>query len=150
MSASMREALALAREHDDFSALIGQIPYACFLGMKAQRVGDVLHFALPHQDQLIGNARLPALHGGVVAAFMENAALLHVLWAQAETRLPKSIDFSIDYLRSARTRDCWAQCEVTRQGRRVAQAQVRCWQDDPERPIALARAHFLLQDPGAA
>ena len=150
MSVDMNEALDLARAQDDFSALIGQIPYARFLGMKAQRVDEVLHFALPHQDQLIGNARLPALHGGVVAAFMENAALLHVLWAQAETRLPKSIDFSIDYLRSARTRDCWARCEVTRQGRRVAQAQVRCWQDDPERPIALARAHFLLQDPSKA
>ena len=150
MSTGMSEALDRARAHGDLSALIGLIPYARFLGMQAQRVDDDLRFALPHQDALIGNARLPALHGGVVAAFMENAALLHVLWAQAETRLPKSIDFSIDYLRSARTRDCWAQCEVTRQGRRVAQAQVRCWQDDPERPIALARAHFLLQDPSAA
>lgn len=150
MSTGMGQALDLARAQDDFSALIGQIPYACFLGMQAQRFGDELRFVLPHQDQLIGNARLPALHGGVVAAFMENAALLHVLWAQAETRLPKSIDFSIDYLRSARTLECWAQCEVTRQGRRVAQAQVRCWQDDPQRPIALARAHFLLQEPGAA
>ena len=150
MSARISEALDLARAQDDFSALIGQIPYARFLGMQARRVEDHVHFQLPHQDQLIGNARLPALHGGVVAAFMENAALLYVLWAQAETRLPKSIDFSIDYLRSARTRDCWAQCEVTRQGRRVAQAQVRCWQDDPERPIALARAHFLLQEPSAA
>lgn len=147
MSQATQAALQEAREHGDFSALIAHIPYARFLGMEAQLDEGSLRFQLPHQDQLIGNARLPALHGGVIAAFMENAALLHILWVQAETRLPKSIDFSIDYLRSARTRDCWAQCEVTRQGRRVAQAQVRCWQSDFDKPIALARAHFLLQEP---
>ena len=61
-----------------------------------------------------------------------------------EARLPKSVDFSIDYLRSAGPEDCHAACELVRQGRRVAQVQVRCWQADMQRPIAIARAHFLL------
>ena len=45
--------------------------------------------------------------------------------------------------------DAHAACEVARQGRRVAQVQIRCWQDEAGHPgrtreIALGRAHFLL------
>lgn len=147
MSLASADALSAARKHGDFDALIARIPYARFLGMQAQIRAAIPRFHLPFDQQLIGNARLPALHGGVIAAFMETAAQLHILWAQAETRIPKSIDFSIDYLRSGRAQDLWCECEITRQGRRVAQAQMRCWQADPSRPVALARAHFLLQDP---
>ena len=56
----------------------------------------------------------------------------------------ESIDFSIDYLRSAHTEDSYAACAVERLGRRVAQVQIRCWQADAAKPVALARAHFLL------
>ncbi|MFP5304322.1 MAG: PaaI family thioesterase, partial [Gammaproteobacteria bacterium] len=90
---------------------------------------------------------LPALHGGVTAAFMETAALLHLLLQIDQDRVPKSIDFAIDYLLPGRPEDCYAECEVSRAGLRVAQTQIRCWQTDPGHPIALARAHFLLAAP---
>jgi uncharacterized protein (TIGR00369 family) len=108
----------------------------------ADPTAPVLH--LPFKKSLIGNSALPAIHGGVVASFMESAALMHLLLMLDEQRVPKSIDFSIDYLRSAHAEDSYANCAVERLGRRVAQVQIRCWQANPTKPVALARAHFLL------
>jgi uncharacterized protein (TIGR00369 family) len=140
----LAEARRRARAHGDFDGFVGLVPYARFLGLRVEQDGAGLRMRLPFRDSLIGNPALPAIHGGVTAAFMENAALLHLLLQLDQDRIPKSIDFAIDYLRSARTQDCHAACEVTRAGGRVAHTQIRCWQDDPAKPIALARAHFLL------
>ena len=141
----MEQARKLARETRDCSALLALVPYAAWIGLRidlADPAAPVLH--LPFKPSLIGNAALPAIHGGVVASFMESAALMHLLLMLDEQRVPKSIDFSIDYLRSAHAEDSWASCSVERLGRRVAQVQIRCWQGDHAKPVALARAHFLL------
>jgi len=138
-----------AREWGDFSLLWARVPYAAFLDIQVRLTDGAPRFRMPFRPLLVGNPALPALHGGAVAGFMENAALLHLLLLLDERRVPKAIDFSIDYLRSANAADAHAACEVARQGRRVAQVQVRCWQDEPGHPgrtreIAVGRAHFLL------
>jgi uncharacterized protein (TIGR00369 family) len=133
------------RNNLDLGEIVARIPYARFLGVAIEQQDGGLLFRLPFQERLVGNRALPALHGGVVAGFMENAALLHLM--QQEPRhigIPKTIDFSIDYLRSAGPRESYASCQVTRLGWRVAQVQVNCWQDRPAVPVALARAHLLL------
>ncbi len=61
-------------------------------------------------------------------------------------KFPKSIDFSIDYLRSGRPEETFADCEIVRIGARVALVQVRCWQKNPGYPIAVMRGHFLLTE----
>jgi acyl-coenzyme A thioesterase PaaI-like protein len=63
---------------------------------------------------------------------------------------PKGIDFSVDYLRSGRPEECFAQCDVVRLGGRVALVTVRVWQHSPDLPIAVARGHFLLATPESA
>ncbi len=83
---------------------------------------------MPYQEKLIGNPRLPAIHGGVIAGFAESAAMLHLIQTLRGNKLPKSIDFSIDYLRAGRPEETFASCEVVRLGSRVAMVQVRCWQ----------------------
>jgi uncharacterized protein (TIGR00369 family) len=105
---------------------------------------------LPFRPGLVGNPVLQAVHGGVIAGFLESAALMHLLLLLDEQRIPKSIDFSIDYLRSTHPEDSYACCAVERLGRRVAQVQIRCWQGDAAKPVALARAHFLLADDAPA
>jgi len=120
------------------------IPYVEYLGIRAASQAEPPLFRLPHQDKLIGNPYLPALHGGVIAGFCETAATLHLIRTLRGAKFPKSIDFSIDYLRSGRPVESFAACEVVRVGSRVALVQVRCWQKGPELPIAVARGHFLL------
>jgi uncharacterized protein (TIGR00369 family) len=143
------DARRAAREHNDLGPMRARVPYAGFLGVELQMQDGAPQFRLPYRPSFIGNTVLPALHGGVVAGFMENAALLHLLLTLDEGRLPKSVDFSIDYLRSANAADCFAACDMARQGRRVAQVQIRCWQADAGsagRQVAIARAHFLLTE----
>ena len=142
---SLEQARRAARDSRDSRPLLALVPYAAFLGMQVRfEDAAAITLQLPFRKSLVGNSALPAIHGGVVAAFMESAALLHLLLVLEEHRLPKSIDFSIDYLRSAHAEDSYAACAVERLGRRVAQVQIRCWQSDPAKPVALARAHFLL------
>ncbi len=146
---TLQHALQRVREAGDFRHIIDAVPYARLLGMQGRIDGEGrILFSLPFVERNIGNIMIPALHGGVIGGFMESAALLHLMAVRESEGLPKTIDFSIDYLRTGHARDTWAGCEVVRQGKRVAQVSVSAWQDDQQQPIATARAHFLLaQDP---
>lgn len=66
--------------------------------------------------------------------------------ARPETmpRLPKTIDFTVDYLRSGLPRDAYARARVVRSGRRYASVQVEAWQDQRARLFAQATGHFLM------
>ena len=146
-------------------ALVGGIPYIRFLGITFDRRGDELTAVLNYDDKLIGNPMLPALHGGVTAAFLETTALIELgwqrLWEEIESgqrdadslspedlpRLPKTIDFTIDYLRSGLPRDAYARACVNRSGRRYASVHVEAWQDNRSRLYAQASGHFLMPTP---
>jgi uncharacterized protein (TIGR00369 family) len=140
----LRDALAAVRETGDFTALQEVIPYARFMGITAELVdGDVVG-RMRYSDHLVGNPTVPALHGGTLGALMESTAIFKLLWQGETTGVPKTINITVEYLRSARPEDVFARAEFTRHGRRVANVRVFAYQDDPERPAAVATAHFLL------
>ncbi len=60
--------------------------------------------------------------------------------------LPKTITFTVDFLRSGLPRDAYARAKVTRKGRRYATVQVEAWQDNRAKPFAQATAHFLMPE----
>ena len=122
------------------------MPYASYLGIDAQVHGNEILFVLPQDKKLIGNPTLPAVHGGVVGAFMEQAATFHLIAKMEEPTLPKIINFSLDYLRPTLLRDTYAQCTLTRQGRFIANISITAWQEQSDKPNAIARAHFLIPD----
>ena len=125
-----------------------KVPYAAFLGIRAElRDNNEILFILPEDKKLIGNPSLPALHGGVVGAFMEQAAAFHLIARMEKPVLPRIINFSLDYLRPARLRDTYAQCNLTRQGRFIANVSIKAWQEQSDEPNAIARAHFLIPEP---
>lgn len=146
-SKRLSDVVAQCRRESNFDRLIEAIPYARLLGMQCRVDDGRVTFTLPAREQNIGNPTLPALHGGAIGGFMEHAAIVHLLATMDTPRMPKTIDLTIDYLRAGHYRDCHASCTVTRQGRRVANVMVSCWQEDPSEPITQARAHFLLADP---
>jgi len=122
----------------------GAIPYLDYLGIRVTPDPHTPLFRLPFDPKLVGNPLLPALHGGVVAGFAETAAILHLNQTLRGEKLPKGIDFSLDYLRGGRPEETFAACDVVRRGNRVALVHVRLWQRRPDTPIAVARAHCLL------
>ncbi len=146
------------------NALVHGVPYLRFLGIEVERRGDELTCILNYDEKLIGNPMLPALHGGVTAAFLEVTSIIQLswsmLWDDMESgaldpttftvdnfpRLPKTIDFTVDYLRSGLPRDAYARARVNRSGRRYASVHVEAWQDNRERLFAQATGHFLMPD----
>lgn len=129
-----------------YQALIERVPYANFLGIEVMAQGEELVFVLPKKETNVGNPTLPALHGGAVAGFMEQSAVIFLLLHMGEPKVPKTIDFTVDYLRAGHYKDTYAQCRVTRLGRRVANVQISAWQTRQSEPITIARAHFLLSE----
>lgn len=138
------ETMLAAKESGDYAAVIDQIPYARLLGVEMREDDAGLLFVLPFAHKNIGNSNLPALHGGVIGGFLENAALLHLLWARESKEMPRTIDFALDFLRSGKPQTLFARCEITKQGKRVANVSMAAWQEDASKPISVARAHFLL------
>ncbi len=150
------------------NSLVGGIPYVQFLGIRFDRRGDELTAILAFDDKLIGNPFLPALHGGVTAAFLETTAIIELGWQRIwhamesgnsgandftssdDVRLPKTIDFTVDYLRSGLPRDAYARARVNRSGRRYASVHVEAWQDNRSRLFAQATGHFLMPRQGNA
>ncbi|QBX35424.1 PaaI family thioesterase [Paracoccus gahaiensis] len=154
-----------SRRDSALHAMVSGVPYMSWLGIRFDRRGDELTAILPYDEKLIGNPMLPALHGGVTAAFLEVTAIIELGWAAmwedlesgriapdaavegSLPRLPKTIDFTVDYLRSGLPRDAYARARVVRSGRRYASVHVEAWQDNRARLIAQATGHFLMPQP---
>ncbi|MEM9585023.1 MAG: PaaI family thioesterase [Pseudomonadota bacterium] len=142
------------------SRLTSAVPYIGFLGIEFDRRGDELTAVLPFKPDLVGNPALQALHGGATASFLEVTAVIELTWSTLWTdledgtidpdkedvipRLPKTIDFTVDYLRSGLPRDAYARARINRSGRRYASVHVEAWQDNRTRLFAQATGHFLM------
>ena len=117
---------------------------------------------LPFSEKLIGNPIIKAIHGGATASFLEVTSIITLswsyLWEDLESgaldvdkmdsehmpRLPKTIDFTVDYLRSGLPRDAYARATINRSGRRYASVHVEAWQDNRAKLFAQATGHFLM------
>ena len=124
--------------------LVAAIPYARLLGIDVAQGDDGLECILPFHADNIGNTRLPAIHGGVIGAFLELTALFRLLDESGLDAVPKPISFTIDYLRSAGPRETRARAEIFKLGRRISHVHVIAWQDERDRPVAAANGKFLM------
>ena len=150
---------AQARRDAALGALVADMPFAQFLGAGFSLRGDELTATLPYGERLIGNPFLPALHGGATAGFLEATAIVGLAWAimcaraeeadaapEALESLPKTIGFTVDYLRSGQPRDAYARARVVRFGRRYASVNVQGWQESRSKPFVQATGNFLMPD----
>ncbi|MGR3621761.1 PaaI family thioesterase [Pseudophaeobacter sp.] len=164
MSRSRPEPIQVVKQRRDaaLNALVDSIPYIRFLDVTFDRRGDELTAQLNFADKHIGNPLLPAIHGGVTAAFLEITAVVSLNWAHLWERIesgaldpeemakgnlprqPKTIDFTVDYLRSGLPRDAYARATISRAGRRYASVHVEAWQDHKSKLFAQGSGHFLM------
>jgi len=164
MARSQPEPMQVVQRRRDaaLARMTADVPYVGHLGVSFDRLGDELTARLAFSERLIGNPLFPALHGGAIGAFLEIAAIMELAWTQVWERmegggaaaarieagefpaLPRTIDFTVDYLRSGLPRDAYARARVNRMGRRYASVHVEAWQDNRARPFAQATGHFLM------
>ena len=123
------------------ASLLDAWPYARFLGVRLE-VSDTGPLAvLPFAPALIGNPILPALHGGVVASFLELAALARL---DHEGKRARTIDITVDYLKPSRPVTTYAEARILKLGRRAANVAVEAWQEDRANPVSALRGHFMI------
>jgi uncharacterized protein (TIGR00369 family) len=138
-------ALPTLEAPEDPTSPFARSPFARCLGI---RIGEDGTLVMPFSPKIIGNPILPAIHGGVTGAFLETTAIVGVM-RELGVSPPKPIGLTIDYLRSGRALDSYANVSIVKQGRRVVAFEAQAWQDDPAKPIASAFGHFMLrQTPG--
>jgi uncharacterized protein (TIGR00369 family) len=130
------------------------LPYADFLGIRIDGVpedGDGAPLlAMPFSEGLIGGPG--RLHGGAIAGLLEIAAIAAIDATlddegQNARAIFKPITVTVDFMRPGLLVDSFAKGEVVRIGNRVANVSVEAWQDDPERPIAVARMNLAIGAP---
>ena len=141
----MLRTVADLRESGNVQAISDLIPYARTMGLEVDRDARGLITVLRFRETNIGNHTLNLIHGGVVGALLEHAAIMHLLLETEVSVVPKIINLSVDFLRPVRGEDTFARGTVIRQGRQVANVRAEAWQDNPQKPLAAAHAHFLLK-----
>lgn len=121
-------------------------PYADTLGLSVERdANGAAIIAMPFSHDVTGRPQF--LHGGAIAGLLEMAAiaaLAEALGVDFDSTRIKPVNVTVDYMRGGREKLTHGQGIVTRLGTRVANVEARAWQDDPARPIAVARMHYLL------
>jgi uncharacterized protein (TIGR00369 family) len=132
---------------EDPNSPFAKSPFARCLDI---RIGEDNTLIMPFSPKIVGNPVLPAIHGGIIGAFLETTAIAGVTRDLGVSALPKPIGLTINYLRSGRALDSYANVSIVKQGRRVVAFEAQAWQDGPAKPIASAFGHFMLRkEPGA-
>jgi len=124
--------------------LIQRTPYIRLLGVRIELAGDEMTAILPYADQLIGNPGVPALHGGVLGAFLELTALAQLFVFTEADRQPRTIGVTVEYLRSGRPIETYARAQVKRIGSRIANVYAEAWQETRAAPITCLHGRFLV------
>lgn len=121
-------------------------PMARWLNYSAEMDASGLLHKLGFCEQHIGNPAIRAIHGGVIASFLELACQVELCAKLGEAVSLRAISNSIDYMASSKAQDMLARVSVARTGRRIAFLEATGWQNDSGRPVATARVCLRIGD----
>ena len=134
--------IAALEAPEDPASPFANSPFARCLGIRVEKDGTLV---MPFSPKIIGNPSLPALHGGITGALLETTAIIGVTGELGTSVRAKLIGLTVNYLRSGRALDTYANVSIVKQGLRIVAFEARAWQDDMEKPIASAFGHFVLR-----
>ncbi|HJL45397.1 MAG TPA: PaaI family thioesterase, partial [Polyangiaceae bacterium LLY-WYZ-15_(1-7)] len=137
---SFLEALARARREGDLSEVVAAVPYMRAMGMEMRVDEEGVLGVLPFAEHHIGNYAIRAIHGGVLGALLESTAAITVLYTSESVHLPRIVNITVEYLRSAKAETTFARSRFTKQGRRVVSVRTVAWQGDAAKPVAAAQS----------
>jgi uncharacterized protein (TIGR00369 family) len=122
-------------------------PYAQSLDMTVDGlVGGAPKIIMPFAQKVQG--RPGFVHGGAISGLLEMAAvaaIAHALKEHSDDARFKQVNVTVDFMRGGTMQTSYAVGTITRMGRTMANVEARAWQDDPEKPMAMAHLHYLLK-----
>ncbi len=119
-------------------------PIENWINLTTSENDNGLVFHLKPSDRHIGNPLIKAIHGGVVATFLELAATKTLNRLTEQHSVAKIINTNVDFLRSARFQTLNASASIIRLGRRSTVIEVLAWQDNISKPVARATCTFHI------
>lgn len=125
---------------------VGASAIARWLGFSVDETAEGRLYHLAFNESHIGNPLIRALHGGVIAAFLEFAAQCEILAKLGGAAPVKTVNVDVDYLASSRAKDMTARAEIVRLGRRIAFLEATGWQEREDRPVAKARLRIRISE----
>ncbi|WP_022662408.1 PaaI family thioesterase [Paucidesulfovibrio longus] len=133
--------------NDEFKRHLNEIPFHVLLGLRVEEIREgYARLRLPFRPEFIGDARRPALHGGLLSTLVDTCGGIAV-WASGEPGdRVATIDLRVDYLRPAPPGDLLAEACVRLMGNRVGNASVTVFAaDDPETPLVEGRGVYNVR-----
>jgi uncharacterized protein (TIGR00369 family) len=126
------------------------IPFNKFLGIRVAEIDrGRARLEIPFREELIGDPRRPALHGGVISTLADTCGGAAV-WSTLDDPLVRvsTIDLRIDYLRPGRAETLVSEAMVVRAGRRVGVVDIRLFHPSaPGETIATGKGVYNITVP---
>lgn len=126
-----------------------QLPsYARSLGITVHALEDGVPVLLAGGEEFI-EGRPGFYHGGAISGLLETAgysALRLALQEAGRTARLKPINITVQFLAPAKAAPLHAKARILKLGRRNANIEVECWQDERDRPRATAVMNVLLAE----
>ncbi|MEY4501751.1 MAG: hypothetical protein RIS52_1641 [Pseudomonadota bacterium] len=118
-------------------------PYAQTMGFVATRDDeDRIILLMDFDDDKSG--RPGFIHGGALAGLLETTAYMTVIEVVGEGPRLKPINCTMTYMRAGVEKRTYARATIERLGKRIANVEVIAWQEDPNKPIAMAQINVLI------
>ncbi|HQV56576.1 MAG TPA: hotdog domain-containing protein [Ilumatobacteraceae bacterium] len=122
---------------DQLEALIADTPYCRYLGLRVNDGGDLVLPGDAHHG-----ADESRLHGGILAAAVEAAALLHL--RATRSTMVRTVELTVDLVRAGHFSDTTISVRPLHIGRRLARVHVVATQQHGTRLVASATGTWLL------
>jgi uncharacterized protein (TIGR00369 family) len=126
------------------------VPFNRLLGLRGESASEgrcVLR--LPVRDDLIGDPRRPAIHGGVLSTLIDTAGGVAAWSALGDDESVSTVDLRVDYLEPAGLKDdLRVSAELVRKGNRVCHVRMEVTQGAVV--VAEGRGVYNIHRRGAA
>lgn len=119
-------------------------PFHDFLGFRTVTENGTTHYLMDFQNNHLGNPMLRTFHGGVLAAFGEVVAGMHLAKHLGEPRLRRCATMTFDYLRPAFAGTIVAIPNIVRSGRRISTVSVQIRLND--QLVCIGRFLYSVSD----
>ena len=118
--------------------LLTLTPFAQWLNAHAAEEEGELVIHVPFNELLIGNPRIRAIHGGIMASILELTAAATLATHDFDAATKRPISMQINYLKSTSDVQTYAKGIIRKIGRRIDTIEAIAWQKSEERPVAIA------------
>ena len=113
-------------------------------GLRTVYVDGSRAYLLPAAPQHVGDRRNDNLHGGVLAAAVDEAVRSHL--NEAGITGVETVELTVDFVRPAALVDTYLSVDVVKAGRRFVSIRAQLWQDDTRSIVSTAQGTYRVTD----